>query len=97
MPTERNKICELVSVKKSLDWVNIYTCGCYFNEVVQIKWKKLNWNEISSLISNNLIERKEKLTFVFVKKFIICCLKKLYSAKKIDVWQNNIYGNEVGV
>ena len=49
MPIERNKICELVSVKKSLNWVNIYTCGCYFNEAVQINQKKLSWNEVSSL------------------------------------------------
>ena len=33
-----------------------------------------------------------KLTFVFIKNVIICCLKKLFSAKKIDVWQNNFYG-----
>ena len=37
MPIERNKICKLVSLKKYLDWVKIYTCGCYFNEAVQIK------------------------------------------------------------
>ena len=36
---------------------------------------------------------REKLTFVFIKKVIICCLKRLFSAKKIDVWQNNFYGN----
>ena len=30
MLIERNKICKLVSVKKSLNWVNIYTCGCCF-------------------------------------------------------------------
>ena len=51
MLIERNKICELVSVKKSLNWVNIYTCGCYFNEAVQINRKKLSWNEVSSLYS----------------------------------------------
>ena len=32
MPLERNKISELVSVKKSLNWVNTYTSG--FNEAV---------------------------------------------------------------
>ena len=32
-----NKICEIFSVKKSLNWDNIYTCGCYFNETIQIK------------------------------------------------------------
>ena len=63
MLIERNKICKLVSVKKSLNWVNIYTCGCCFNETVQIKRKKLNWNEISSLISNNLIEGKTYICF----------------------------------
>ena len=63
MSIERHKICKLVSVKKSLNWVNIYTCGCYFNEAVQIKWKKLNWNEISSFISNNLIEGKTYICF----------------------------------
>ena len=41
MLTERHRVCKLVSVKKSLNWVNIYTCGCYFNETVQIKWKKI--------------------------------------------------------
>ena len=59
---ERNKICELVSVKKS-NWVNIYTCGCYFNEAVQIKWNKLRWNEISSFISNSLIEGNTYICF----------------------------------
>ena len=43
MSIEKNKICDLVSVKKSLNWVKIYTCGCCFNEVIQIKWKKLSW------------------------------------------------------
>ena len=56
MSMEKIKICKLLSVKKSPNWVNIYTCGCYFSEVVQIKWKQLNWNEISSFISNNLVE-----------------------------------------
>ena len=56
MLLERNKISELVFVKKSLNWVNTYSCGCYFNKAVQIKWKKLNWNEISLFMSNNLIE-----------------------------------------
>ena len=36
---------------------------------------------------------REKLAFVFSKKVIVCCLKKLLSAKKFDVWQNNFYGN----
>ena len=84
MPIERNKICKLVSVKKSHDWVNIYTCGCYFNEAVQIKWKKLNWNKISSFIFNNLIEEKTYIRFykksynllpkeiVFGKKNLMC-------------------------
>ena len=40
-----------------------------------------------------IIWLREKLTFVFIKKVITCCLKKLFSAKKIDVWQNNFYGN----
>ena len=63
MPIERNKTCKLVSVKKPLNWVNIYTYGCYFNEAVQIKRKKLNWNEISSFISNNFIEGKTYICF----------------------------------
>ena len=63
MLIERNKICESVSVKKSLNWVNIYTFGCYFNEAIQIKQKKLNWNEISSFMSNNLIEGKTYICF----------------------------------
>ena len=63
MTIERNKVCELVSVKRSLNWVNIYTCGCYFNEAVQINRKKLSWNNISSFISNNLIEGKTHICF----------------------------------
>ena len=36
----------------------------------------------------------EKLTFVFIKKrVIICCQKKLFSARKNEQWQNNFYGN----
>ena len=31
-----DKICKLVSVKKSLNWVNIYTCGCCFE--VKLEW-----------------------------------------------------------
>ena len=82
MPIERNKICKLVSVKKSHDWVNIYTCGCYFNEAVQIKWKKLNWNKISSFIFNTLIEGKT----------YICFYKKCYNLlpKEIVFSQKNL-------
>ena len=83
MSIEKNKICALVSVKKSLNWVKIYTCGCCFNEVIQIKWKKLSWNEISSFLSNNLIEGKTYICF-YKKKVIICCLKKLFSARKFE-------------
>ena len=36
---------------------------------------------------------RETLTFVFVKKVKICCLKKLFSVKTVDVWENNFYGN----
>ena len=80
MSIERNKIFTLVSVKKSLNWVNTYTCSCYFNELVQIKQKKLNWNEISLFISNNLVEGKTYICFY--KKVVMCCLKKFFSAKK---------------
>ena len=61
MPIERHKICKLVSVKKSLNWVNIYTCRCYFNEAV--KRKTLNWNEILYFIPNNLTEGKTYICF----------------------------------
>ena len=61
-----NKICEIVSANKSLNWNNIYTCGCYFNEAIQIKQKKLNWNKISLFLGNNLL--MEKLAFVFTKE-----------------------------
>ena len=80
MLIERNKICKLVSVKKSLNWVNIYTCGCCFNETVQIKRKKLNWNEISSLISNNLIEGK--IYICFYKKSYNLLPKEIVCSKK---------------
>ena len=30
-----DKICEIVSENKSLNWNNMYTCGCYFNEAIQ--------------------------------------------------------------
>ena len=80
MLIERNKICKLVSVKKSLNWVNIYTCGCCFNETVQIKRKKLNWNEISSLISNNLIEGKTYICFY--KKSYNLLPKEIVFSKK---------------
>ena len=69
-----------VSVKKSLNWDNIYNCGCYFNEAIQIKQKKLNWNKIHRLCS--IIWLREKLTSVFIKKNITCCQKKLFSARK---------------
>ena len=36
-----NKICEIISANKSLNWNNMYTCGCYFNEAIQIKQKKV--------------------------------------------------------
>ena len=68
MLIERNKICELVSIKKPLNWVNINTFGCYFNEAVQIKRKKLSWNEISLFISNNFIEGKTYTCFYKKKK-----------------------------
>ena len=32
-----DEICEIVSGNKSLNWNNMYTCGCYFNEATQIK------------------------------------------------------------
>ena len=63
MSIERHKIYKLVTVKKSFNWVNIYTCGCYFNEAVQIKRKKLKWNEILLFVSNNLIEGKTCICF----------------------------------
>ena len=92
MPIERQKICKLVSVKKYLNCVNTYTCSCCFNEAVQVKRKKLDWHEILYFLSNNLIEEKTYICF-YKKKVIICCLKKLFSAKKIDVRQYNFYGN----
>ena len=79
MPIERNKIYKLVSVKKSLDWVKIYTCGCYFNEAVQIKWKNLKWNKISSFISNKLIEGKT----------CICFYKKSYNLLPKEIILSN--------
>ena len=36
---KKNKICEIVSESKSLNWDNMCTCGCYFNEAFQIKQK----------------------------------------------------------
>ena len=36
-----NKNCEIVSANKSLNWNNMYTCDCYFNEVIEIKLKKV--------------------------------------------------------
>ena len=35
----------------------------------------------------------EKLTFVLIKKVIICCQKKLFSVRKIELWQNNFHVN----
>lgn len=58
-----NKICEIFSVKKSLNWDNIYTCGCYFNETIQIKQKNLNSNEIYLFVALNLLERKTRISF----------------------------------
>ena len=75
------KICELVYVKKSFNWVNIYTCGCYFNEAIQINWKKLNWNKISSFISNNLIEGKTYICFY--KRSYNLMPKEIVFSKKI--------------
>ena len=40
-----------------------------------------------------IIWLRQKRTFAFIKKVIICCLKKLFSTKKIEVWQNNFYDN----
>ena len=82
MPTERHKICKLVSAKKSLNWVNIYTCGCYFNEAVQIKWKKLSWNEILYFVSKNLIERKSYICF-YKKSYNLLPKEIAFSRKRL--------------
>ena len=87
-----NKICEIVSANKSLNWNNTYTCGCYFNVAIQIKQKKLNWNEISLFVGNNLIDGKTCICF-YKRKVVICYQKKLFSAMKNESWQNNFYGN----
>ena len=60
--------------------------------MIQIKQKKLNWNEISLFGSNNLFDGRTYICF-YKKKVIICCQKKLFSARKNELWQNNFYGN----
>ena len=47
-----------ISLNTSFRWVNVYVCGCYFEVAIQIKQKKLNWNEISLFVANNLVEEK---------------------------------------
>ena len=59
----KNKICETVSANKSLNWNNMHTCGCCFNEAIQIKQKKLNSNEISLFVGNNLFDGKTYICF----------------------------------
>ena len=76
-----NKICEIFSVKKSLNWDNIYTCGCYFNETIQIKQKNLNSNEIYLFVALNLLQRKTHISF-YKKKYNFLSRKIFFDKKK---------------
>ena len=61
-----------ISLNTSFRWVNICVCGCYFEVGIQIKQKKLNWNEIPLFVANNPVEEKPFICF-YKKKVIICC------------------------
>ena len=52
-----------ISLNAFFTWVNIYVCGCYFEVAIQIKQKKLNWNEILLFAANNLVEEKPIIYF----------------------------------
>ena len=81
-----------ISFNTSFRWVNIYVCGCYFEVAIQIKQKKLNWNEIPLFVGNNLAEEKTFICF-YKKKVINYCRKKLLSSRKNIMWQMKFYGN----
>ena len=81
-----------ISFNTSFRWVNIYVCGCYFEVAIQIKQKRLNWNEIPLFVGNNLAEEKTFICF-YKKKVINCCRKKLLSSRKNIMWQMKFYGN----
>ena len=81
-----------IYLNTSFKWVNMYVCGCYFEVAIQIKQKKLNWNEIPLFVANNLVEEKPFICF-YKKKVITCCRKKLLSSGKNKMWQMKCYGN----
>ena len=76
-----------ISLNAFFTWVNIYVCGCYFEVAIQLKQKKLNWNEILLFVANNLVE--EKPFICLYKKKLICCRKNLVSSRK------NYVANEI--
>ena len=80
-----------ITLNTSFRWVNIYVCGC-FEVAIQIKRKKLNWNEIPLFAAINLVEEKPFICF-YKKNVIICCRKKLLSSRKNIMWQMKFYGN----
>ena len=52
-----------ISLSTFFTWVKIYVCGCYFEVAIQIKQKKLNWNEVLLFVANNLVEEKPIICF----------------------------------
>ena len=69
-----------ISLNTSFRCANIYVCGCYFEVAIQIKQKKLHWNEIPLFVANNLVEGNP--LFDFIKKSYNLLSKKFAFIKK---------------